>query len=589
MGASTRRASARGKGGPSPGRGGAWIGAVVVAALAVLAHARVPAGDFTLDDGEIVRDNPRLADLADAGALWTTDWWAHVRYADHALYRPFTLTTYAVQRAAGADGAAPYHVVDVLLHAAAALALLGVVRGVFGDARVAVAAGALFAVHPVHVEAVAGIVGRAEILGLLGTLGAIAAARRGLAAADDRAAAGWIAAAAASCFLGAASKESAIMAPFVVAWTEWVAPAARGPEASRRRLLLAAALVVAGAALLGLRARAVSGWSVSVVWAGVDPGQRVLTALRVFGETVGLLLAPVRLSAEYGPSQVPLARGVGPGVALGAGLLAGLAAVAIGLARRRPAVAWGAGVFLLLLLPLSNLVFPIGVAKAERILYAPSAGFLAGAAAALAAFTVRRPRVFAGTVAALVLAGGAATFARTADWRDNCALAAATLRTAPDSGIFLVMHARCLRNAGDEAGARRALAAALRADPTLPGAALLLSEIEETAGNVEESLRLSESVLAREPRHPVALSRSSVLLQRMGRAADAAARYEQWRAEEPGDPRPWAGLVKALFESGRPEQGLSVAREAVRRFPGDPLVRQNAAAAEQFAGPAASP
>lgn len=587
MGASARRASARGRGAAPPGAGARWIAPALVAVLALVTYARVPAGSFTLDDLEIVRDNPRLADLSRAGSLWATDWWAHVRYADHALYRPLTLTTYALQRAAGADGPMPYHVLDVLLHAAASLALLGVARGVAGDARTALAAAALFAVHPVHVEAVAGIVGRAEILGLLGTLGAVAAARRALGARNGRAAAGWTAASAASCFLGAASKESAIMAPFVVAWTERVAPAARGAGAAGRRWRLATALAASTAALLALRARAVSGGSVSAIWEGVGAADRIRTALRVFGETVGLLVAPVRLSAEYGPAQVPIAHGIGPGVVLGAALLLGIAAAALLPVRRRPAVAWGAGVFLLLVLPLSNLVFPIGVAKAERILYAPSAGFLVAAAGALAALTARRPPVFAAITGALVLAGGAAAFARTADWRDNCTLAAATLRTAPDSGIFLVMHARCLRDAGDAAGARRVLEDALRADPALTGAALLLSEIEEAAGNPEESLRLSESVLAREPRHRVALSRSAVLLQRLGRTGPALGRFEEWRAEEPDDPRPWAGLVKAYFDAGQPRRGLETAREALRRFPNDALVQGNAAAAEAMAGGAA--
>ncbi len=589
MGASARRASARGKGAAPAGGRARWIAPALVAALALLAYARVPAGGFTLDDIEIVRDNPRLTGLSRAGSLWTTGWWAHIRYGDHALYRPLTLTTYALQRAAGAEDAGPYRVVNVLLHAAASLALLGVARRVLGDARVAFAAAALFAVHPVHVEAVAGIVGRAEILGLLGTLGAVAAARRALAARGARDAAVWTAASAASCFLGAASKESAIVAPFVVAWTEWVAPAARGPGVPARRWRLAAALAAALVAFLALRARVVSGGSVSAIWEGVGAADRVRTALRVFGESVGLLVAPVRLSAEYGPAQVPIAHGIEPGVLLGAALLLGAGAAAALLRRRLPPVAWGAGVFLILVLPLSNLVFPIGVAKAERILYAPSAGFLVAAAGVLAALTARRPSVLAAVAGALVLAGGAAAFARTADWRDNCTLAAATLRTAPASGIFRVMHARCLRDAGDAAGARRVLEDALRADPALTGAALLLSEIEEAEGDAEASLRLSESVLAREPRHRVALSRSAVLLQRLGRADAALARFEQWRAEEPDDPRPWAGLVKAYFDAGQPQRGLETARAALRRFPGDPLVRGNAAAAEELAGGAAAP
>ena len=563
--------------------GASWRAAALVAALALLAYARTPGAGFMLDDPEIVRDNPALASLHGLPALWTKDYWSHVRYADHALYRPFTLTTYALQRAAGGTSPGPYHAGNVLLHALASVALMGVVGQVFRDRRAAFAAGALFAVHPVHVEAVAGIVGRAEILGLLGTLGAVAASRRCLAARDGRAAAGWGAAAAVSFFLGAASKESAFVAPAVVGLTEWLVPTA-GRAASRRRMVLGAALVAAATAYLALRAHAVSGRSVSAVFAGAGTGARVLTALRVFGENVGLMLAPLRLSAEYGPGQVPIARSLSPRVLLGLGVLVAAVAATVGSWRRRPSISWGLATFLVILLPLSNLLFPIGVAKAERILYAPSAGFLVALAAFGAALTERRRALGAGILAVVTLAGTGATFARTAAWHDNCSLAEATLRTAPDSPLFLTMHARCLRDAGRADEARRVLTEALRVNPELPSARLLLSEVEEAAGRREEALQQSEAVLAREPQHLVALSRSSVLLDALGRPAEAAARYEQWRHADPSDPRPWAGLMKALFESGQAERALAVAREAAARFPGDELVRRNAAALEQMVG-----
>jgi tetratricopeptide (TPR) repeat protein len=444
------------------------------------------------------------------------------------------------------------------------------------SSRAAFAGAALFAVHPIHVEAVAGLVGRAEILGLLGTLGTVAAGRRALTAVRAAAAAAWTLLAVGAYLAGATSKESALVAPAILMWTEFVAPARRA-DSMRRRLALGAALAAAAMLLVWLRARAVASWNVAATFRDVDSADRVATAVRIFGENVGLLLAPLRQSAEYG--QVPIATSAAePGVLLGAALALGLAAAAFGWRRSRPAIAWGLATFLVILAPVSNVLFPIGVAKAERILYAPSAGFLVGLGAAFAALTAspRRPRagwvVFGIVIAALLVT----SWQRARVWRNNCALAAATIETAPTSPIFLTMHARCLLEAQRHAEARAVLLRVFTAEPNFPTAHLVLGDLEEREGNHEAALVHDEAVLAREPRHLVALSRSAVRLSRLGRAREAAVRYEEWRAADPMDPRPWAGLIKAYAQSGDVERASAIAEEAVRRFPHDVLVSQNA-------------
>lgn len=563
------------------GTGGAqraWLAPAAVALLALATFAGTFGHGFTLDDIEIVRDNPRIASLADVPRLYAHDYWGHVRYADHGLYRPTTLATFALGRAIHGAGPGGHHALNVLLHAAASVALYGLAVALFRDRRSAFAATALFAVHPIHVEAVAGIVGRAEILALLGTIGAVAAARRALAASGTNAAARWIALALASYVAGATSKESALVAPAVVVLTEWIAPVRRANLAPRR-VALAAAFVLAAMFLLQLRSRAIDSWHVTTAFRDVDTPDRIATAVRIFGEYVGLSIAPIRQSAEYGQARISTSFAE-PGVLASAIVALALAAGALRWRREHGVLAWGIATFLVILAPVSNVLFPIGVAKAERILYAPSAGFLVALGAAGAALTdsAKRRRAGAAALVIAVVALGAMSWQRARIWRSNCALAAATIETAPASPIFLVMHARCLLEAQRNAEARAMLARAFAAEPDFPTAHLVSGDLEEREGHLEAALAHDEAVLAREPRHLAALSRAAVRLSRLGRSRESALRYEEWRAADPNDPRPWGGLIKAYAMAGDLERASAIATEAVARFPRDDLVARNATA-----------
>jgi Flp pilus assembly protein TadD len=563
----------------------------IAPALAAAVFANTLGAGFTLDDVEIVRENPATRSLANLPRLFATDYWDAWEYADHTLYRPVTVATYALQHAVHGTDPAGYHLINVLLHALATGLLFLLLRDLF-DPRTATIAAALFAVHAIHTEAVAGIVGRAEILALAGTLACCLAYFR--ATRKGARTALWAAVSVAAYLAGAMSKETGIVAPAVILATEALLPA-------RRRLLrgdgraagLFAAYGAAAAAFLALRAQAVSGRSVHSALAGASDAERIATALRVAAEYVGLLFAPVGLSADYPAASAPLARGfLEPGVLAGI-VLVGVAVVMVTRGRIcYPAAAWGAAFFAVTFLPVSNLLFAIGVVKAERLLYAPSAGFLAAAAGLLAVprgGATRQRIVFAG-VAAAVVALGVLTWQRNRDWRDDCALAEATVRTAPASPIFLTRLAACRKDAGRWDEARALLARATEVQPGFPTALLTLGILEREQGNLPAALDPLERLLGREPDHVVALENAGWCWYRMQRFPEAAERYERLRRLRPEDPAPYGYLLGAYVAMGEGERALALAAEAERRFPGNPEVASNAAQVRQaVAGPPALP
>jgi tetratricopeptide (TPR) repeat protein len=95
----------------------------------------------------------------------------------------------------------------------------------------------------------------------------------------------------------------------------------------------------------------------------------------------------------------------------------------------------------LVLLPGANLLFPIGTIMAERFLYVPAIAFAAGVVW-LVWFRLGRAAPIVLGVAILAL--GARTFARNADWHDELTLATAAARVSPASFKSHKMRANAL-------------------------------------------------------------------------------------------------------------------------------------------------
>ncbi|HSQ01078.1 MAG TPA: DUF1736 domain-containing protein, partial [Candidatus Dormibacteraeota bacterium] len=168
--------------------------------------------------------------------------------------------------------------------------------------------------------------------------------------------------------------------------------------------------------------------------AHVGAAPRVATAMVVLLDYGSLLMLPLHLAADYSYNAIPVVASPLDSRFLLAALVA-VAAPGLGVvAARRAPVLLLAALFIAVPLALtSNLVFPIGTIKAERLLYLPSVGWCLafGWLAAAAARTHRQVALAA--VAALLLAFAARTWARNPDWSDNFTLFNAAVLSEPDS------------------------------------------------------------------------------------------------------------------------------------------------------------
>src|SRR5436309_3238293 len=150
----------------------AIAGLVVLGTLAVFAPA-LRHGFVNYDDPEYVTENPRVR----AGLSWAGLGWAFA--APHAAnWHPLTWLSHMLDAQLFGLAPAGHHASSVLLHAASAALLFGVLEGTTGAPWPSAFVAATFALHPRRVESVAWVSERKDVLAGLCWMLALAAYRR---------------------------------------------------------------------------------------------------------------------------------------------------------------------------------------------------------------------------------------------------------------------------------------------------------------------------------------------------------------------------------------------------------------------------
>ena len=504
-------------------------------------------------------------------------------------YRPLTIGTYLLDRAIGGGSPYAFHLSVVLAHAATAMLVYALALQLLGSSiprqpvplaaaerrrasavAGALAAGALFALHPIHTESVAWAAGRSDVLAtgfMVAALLLQPSARRSWA---GSALAGLCAAAA----LGA--KETAVaLYPLMLLRDLLVgAPERRAARAWVREY---AGPLVAAAVYLLLRRNALG----EVVGSSPDalpPGQRSpLELVAAIGAYVEKLLWPADLNAYIDHIVIePLS------IALAGLLLGGLAAAfwywwkgssvpgseatrtgeRSGLRTLEPsnpglplfALAW----LVLTLVPSLAIVWKIPDAPlAERYLYLPSVGLclLAGAAVARL-WAIESSRLLLGLTAVfgvVLLAAAIVTVRRNPVWHDDIALWGDTEQHSHVSGMAARGLGTAYQQAGRSADARAAFERALARRNTPRGLQTIYNNLGTLAmydADYPAARRYYEAALAANPTAADTLFNLGLaVLQGGERSRDAASAalpyYQRAAALNPHDPDIEAALAQA--------------------------------------------
>jgi tetratricopeptide (TPR) repeat protein len=403
------------------------------------------------------------------------------------FYRPIQRLSYTLDYAVSGFAPATYHFTSILVHAAAAVALLFfagellLALGIVPKKRpwIALLAAFTWAVHPVHTAAVAYISGRADPLAaLFGFLGCYLLLR-GLRTTPRRDLA-WLVAASFALLLSALSKETGLIFPVLA-----IALFALLKNRSAVWKTIAVTAFVA-AAYFSLRLAAAHN-PAPVLHTPPPLATRPIAMARAVAEYAGLTLFPINLRMER---QINAERSDRSDVTmnrfawrelqtlLGIAIVAALVYWMVRARRRDPAVFALLVLAALSYLPVSGII-GLNATVAEHWIYIPTAFLFLAAAVAFSNLPSRleRPalRPVSVALACWLAFLGARTCLRTFDWKDQRTFLQTTISDGGDSARMLINLGGLELSEGKLDLAKNHLKAALAKEPDQPMAVINLA------------------------------------------------------------------------------------------------------------------
>lgn len=535
---------------------------------------------FIFDDHPGILNNASIRKLGDLGAVLSPP-----PEVAGAGGRPIVNLSLALNHALGGFDVRGYHALNLALHFASALALLGVVRRTLLQpavtARFAVAAtpfatavALLWAVHPLLTESVTCIIQRSEIMGSLFYLLILYCFVRWLAPGASRV---WPVLSVVCCLLGVAAKEFVVSAP-LLAWLydrTFVAGSFRTAWQQHRRLYLALAStwIVLGALILGASGR---GGTVGF-GLGITAWDYALTQCRALFLYIRLSFWPHPLVLDYGHPVESHIASVLPQALLMVALLGGT----LFALRRRSFLGFPGALFFAVLAPSSSFIPLITQTVAEHRMYLPLAAVIVFAVTGLHALFGRRTMVIA---AVLALGLGALTIRRNHDYRTAESIWRETVAARPDNprAHYHLGRAYALADRTNEAIA--AYQAALRLHPEMADALVNLGEVLVAHDRAHEALphlQLATRVLPTSAEAHVTLGAA---LDKLGRTDDALLEYRQALNLRPQLAIAHRNLADALVRNRDVPAALLHFQEAVRLEPAAAHTRYQLAGALALLG-----
>jgi tetratricopeptide (TPR) repeat protein len=409
---------------------------------------------FVLDSGALIY---RVRQETVAQILSHDYWWPTWTSGS---YRPLTTLSFALNYSVlgNADRPAGYHWVNLLLHWGNAILVYALVLALAAHIPSAFFTALLFTTHPVTVEAVTNLVGRADLLATGSVLGGL------LLYVRSHKAPGvwklpWLLALSLTTAAGLLGKETAVVVVGLIVLYDLTfrLDFERGRPISNvarqlRQFALGGWVAVIPPLLLfwGARTWVYRRAGPPPVYVtenhlvAADFWTARITAVKLLGKSLWLLLWPLRLCWDYSVDAVPVFHWTLRNwddwqavVALGA--LLGIAAFAIRICRRWKPLFFFIGFCFIAILPTSNLILLIPCVMAERFLYLPLVGFTGGVVLALQVLIRRLGRrtwpsaVVWTALGAIALAYGMRSYARNFDWHDELTIRTRGVEVCPRS------------------------------------------------------------------------------------------------------------------------------------------------------------
>lgn len=543
-----------------PTRRAGLLAAAILVLAAIAAYHNTLSVPFFFDDVTAIEENQSIRDLSRLGTVLSPP-----RDGSAVTGRPMINLSFAFNYALGGTHPFGYHVLNLALHAAAALALFGLIRRTlllpvarekFGPHATSIAfvAALCWTVHPLQTESVTCVAQRTEVLvGVFYLLTLYAFARSTEEGSGWR----WTAVAVTACLLGVGSKEVMVSAPLLALLYDRTFVAGTFAEVWRRRRLvhlglfaswLPLAVLVAGG---GGSRGAAAGFGLGITWwsYALKQCEAIILYLK-------LSVWPWPLVLDYGTDVVSSPLQVLPqGLALIALVTATVTAL-----WRRPVFGFFGMWFFAILAPSSSVVPLVSQTMAEHRMYLPLAAITTAATVGLYLWAGRRALGF---LLAASLALGAVTVRRNHDYRSEEAIWTVTIAQRPENARAYSNLGNALKAQGRHEEAARSYTEASRRGPEGVEAMNNLAAIHIEGGRHAEAQPLLENVLRLKPDFPDALNNLGSVYAHSGRAKEALALFESAVRLKPHLVPARSNLAGSLLTAGRVDEAIAQARAAL--------------------------
>lgn len=533
---------------------------LILTVAALLAYANSFGVPLLLDDIAAIAGNPSIRQLWPLSSVLSPP-------ADVGLGgRPIANLSFALNYVWSGTTVTSYHVVNLVIHLAAALVLFGVLRRTFALPTLAalvpppqqtLAAGSvslLWLLHPLQTESVTYLAQRTEALMGLWYLLSLYSFIRG-ASGPHR---GWQAAAVGFCLVGMATKEVMVTAPAILLFYDrtFLAGSFRAAWQQRKSVHLAL-----GATWLLLLVLLVDVHERGIGYAHVTAWQYFLTSSHSILHYLRLVFWPSPLVFDHGSTMLRTWAEAWPYVT-GLSILIFATAVAVA---RRPRLGFALAWVFILLSPTTSFVPVAAQPLAEHRMYLPLIGILALVVVGL----VRQFGTRIGWALPLIaMASGYATFDRNRDYASALTLWSDTVTKAPTNARAHASLGAALLEQGKLEPAIAALQTALRLEPGTAEAHNNLAMTLIDVGRTEEAL--GHFAAALELRPAVAGTRynfGNALLQ-LGRIDESITEQQRALSLQPNLAEAHCALGHAYAAGNRLDDAIASYQAGIRLQPG---------------------
>ncbi len=427
-----------------------FILALIVALLGFLLYSGTFNHKYVLDDYPTVKEN-KLTKKGFKGIpeIYKHSYWYGNDGKDDWLYRPLSVSVFAVEWEFWPDNPKPAHIINVLLYALTGLLLFYTLRKLFISQNLLIpfVASGLFMAHPLHTEVIANIKSLDEILTFLFFL----ISMNTLLDFSRKGSVFLLIVSLVSFFLSLMAKESAITYLFMF-------PLALYYYTDVPLKKIAWTISFFGAVALGyliIRGSVLSSQTLGAVVSIIDNTvvkadyiHRFATAMVILGMYIKLLIFPHPLAYDYSYHTFDIVSLNDPWAILSILIYIGLGIYLLKNFLKKDTIAFSIVLYIIPVILVSNIFFLTRSTAAERFLYQPSLGFAIVVALLLArlfkadlkktnfkdltSFFKTYSSVLLLTVALLVCYSFK-TVNRAAVWKDNITLFGTDLKTIPKS------------------------------------------------------------------------------------------------------------------------------------------------------------